>query len=164
MISIMTVNIWRGCHFTALAFSRGCRPSRMTFTRRPPSTEPRPGTASSISRFHYCARLVTVVLLLSTILTFADFQIVYALTGGGPANLTQLFATYSFQVGLRWVGNRGLAQPYPCSFPPSLAVVVFLTASGRLLTTTKALARTRNSAGAILRRADVFIRCLARCS
>jgi multiple sugar transport system permease protein len=70
--------------------------------------------------------VITVVLLLSTILTFADFQIVYALTGGGPANQTQLFATYSFQIGLRGL-EIGVGAAISLFMFPVLAIVVFLT-------------------------------------
>jgi multiple sugar transport system permease protein len=66
------------------------------------------------------------VLLLSVILTFADFQIVYALTGGGPANQTHLFATYSFQVGLRGL-EIGTGAAVSLFMFPILAIVVFLT-------------------------------------
>src|SRR5207249_11914378 len=41
-----------------------------------------------------------VVVLFSVIQTFADFQLVYVLTGGGPANHTHLFATYAYQIGV----------------------------------------------------------------
>jgi multiple sugar transport system permease protein len=41
-----------------------------------------------------------VVVLFSVIQTFADFQLVYVLTSGGPANATHLFATYAYQVGI----------------------------------------------------------------
>ena len=41
-----------------------------------------------------------VIVLFSVIQTFADFQLVYVLTGGGPANATQLFATYAYQLGI----------------------------------------------------------------
>jgi len=41
-----------------------------------------------------------VVTLFSVIQTFADFQLVYVLTGGGPANATHLFATYAYQIGI----------------------------------------------------------------
>ena len=34
------------------------------------------------------------------IFTFADFQLVYVLTRGGPANATHLFATYAFDVAM----------------------------------------------------------------
>ena len=41
-----------------------------------------------------------VVMLFSVIQTFADFQLVYVMTGGGPANATHLFATYAYQIGI----------------------------------------------------------------
>jgi len=40
----------------------------------------------------------------SVIQTFSDFQLIYVLTGGGPANSTHLIATYAYQVGV----NSGL--------------------------------------------------------
>src|SRR5882672_8251427 len=43
---------------------------------------------------------IIVVVLFSVIQTFADFQIVYVMTGGGPANATHLFATYAYQIGI----------------------------------------------------------------
>jgi multiple sugar transport system permease protein len=65
-----------------------------------------------------------VIMLFSVIQTFADFQIVYVLTGGGPANTTQLFATYAYQLG---IGTGLLSQGAAISlaiFPILLIVVV----------------------------------------
>ena len=45
--------------------------------------------------------VLAVVILFSTIFTLADFNIVYVLTKGGPMNMTHLFATYSFALGLQ---------------------------------------------------------------
>ena len=45
-----------------------------------------------------------VVVVFSIIQTFADFQLIYVLTGGGPANSTHLLATYAYQLGV----NSGL--------------------------------------------------------
>ena len=42
--------------------------------------------------------------MFSIIQTFSDFQLIYVLTGGGPANSTHLIATYAYQVGV----NSGL--------------------------------------------------------
>ena len=47
--------------------------------------------------------VLLVVLLFSIIWTFADFQLVYVLTRGGPANSTHLFATLAYQ----WASSRG---------------------------------------------------------
>ncbi|HMA70542.1 MAG TPA: sugar ABC transporter permease, partial [Xanthobacteraceae bacterium] len=65
-----------------------------------------------------------VVVLFSVIQTFADFQLVYVLTGGGPANATHLFATYAYQVG---IGTGLLSEGAAISlamFPVLLIVVV----------------------------------------
>ena len=56
--------------------------------------------------------------------TFADFQLVYVLTGGGPANATQLFATYAYQLG---IGTGLLSEGATISlaiFPVLLLVVI----------------------------------------
>src|SRR5207247_718579 len=44
--------------------------------------------------------ILSVVMLFSIIFTFADFEIVYVLTRGGPTNSTHLFATLAYQTGL----------------------------------------------------------------
>ena len=62
---------------------------------------------------------------LSIIQTFSDFQLIYVLTGGGPANATHLFATYAYQLG---IGTGLLSEGAAISlamFPALLLVVVF---------------------------------------
>ncbi len=44
--------------------------------------------------------VVLIASLLSIIWTFADFQLIYVLTKGGPANETHIFGTYAYQIGL----------------------------------------------------------------
>jgi len=44
--------------------------------------------------------VVLIAALLSVIWTFADFQLIYVLTKGGPANMTHIFGTYAYQIGL----------------------------------------------------------------
>jgi multiple sugar transport system permease protein len=44
--------------------------------------------------------VVLIASLLSIIWTFADFQLIYVLTKGGPANQTHIFGTYAYQIGL----------------------------------------------------------------
>jgi multiple sugar transport system permease protein len=80
--------------------------------------------SSKIFRFTSKAASIWVVVLFSIIQTFADFQLVYVLTGGGPANSTQLFATYAYQIG---VGTGLLSQGAAISlamFPVLLVVVI----------------------------------------
>jgi multiple sugar transport system permease protein len=44
--------------------------------------------------------VILIAALLSVIWTFADFQLIYILTKGGPANQTHIFGTYAYQIGL----------------------------------------------------------------
>lgn len=44
--------------------------------------------------------VILIAALLSIIWTFADFQLIYVLTKGGPANETHIFGTYAYQIGL----------------------------------------------------------------
>src|SRR5271169_709754 len=45
--------------------------------------------------------IIAITVLFSLIVTFANFDIVQIMTGGGPRNMTHVFATYSFMLGIR---------------------------------------------------------------
>jgi multiple sugar transport system permease protein len=44
--------------------------------------------------------ILAIVMTFSIIFTFTDFQLVYAITRGGPINSTHLMATLAFQRGI----------------------------------------------------------------
>ena len=44
--------------------------------------------------------ILAIVMTFSIIFTFTDFQLVYAITRGGPVNSTHLMATLAFQRGI----------------------------------------------------------------
>ena len=66
-----------------------------------------------------------VVVVFSIIQTFSDFQLIYVLTGGGPANSTHLIATYAYQVGVA-TGLLGEGAAISLFMLPVLFVVVWL--------------------------------------
>ena len=45
--------------------------------------------------------IIAITVLFSLIVTFANFDIVQIMTGGGPRNKTHVFATYAFLLGIR---------------------------------------------------------------
>ena len=53
-------------------------------------------------------------MVFSVIQTFSDFQLIYVLTGGGPANSTHLIATYAYQIGIS-LACLARAPRCPCS-------------------------------------------------
>jgi multiple sugar transport system permease protein len=124
MISVIIVNVWRGVPFYAISLLAGLQ-----------TISPELHEAAAIDGARAWARfrhvtwplllpVTLVIVLFSVIQTFADFQLVYVLTGGGPANATQLFATYAYQLG---IGTGLLSQGAAISlaiFPILLLVVI----------------------------------------
>ncbi|MHB9090924.1 MAG: carbohydrate ABC transporter permease [Chloroflexota bacterium] len=100
MFSIMTANIWRGIPFFAISLLAGLQTIPVELHEAAAIDG-----AGSVNRFFritlpLMGPVITIVLLFSIIWTFADFQLVYVLTRGGPANSTHLLATYAFQLGM----------------------------------------------------------------
>ena len=124
LISVIIVNVWRGVPFYAIALLAGLQ------TISPELHEAAAiDGAQAWQRFRHVTwplllPVTLVIVLFSVIQTFADFQLVYVLTGGGPANATQLFATYAYQLG---IGTGLLSQGATISlavFPVLLLVVI----------------------------------------
>jgi len=65
-----------------------------------------------------------VVVVFSIIQTFSDFQLIYVLTGGGPANSTHLVATYAYQIGVA-TGLLGEGAAISLFMLPVLFIVVW---------------------------------------
>lgn len=124
MLSIIIVNIWRGVPFFAISLLAGLQTISPDLNEAAAIDGARP-----LQRFWYITwplllPVTMVVMLFSVIQTFADFQIVYVMTGGGPANATHLFATYAYQLG---VGTGLLSQGAAVSlamFPILLLIVI----------------------------------------
>ena len=124
LVSVMVVNIWRGVPFYAISLLAGLQTINPELHEAAAIDGARP-----YQRFWYITwplllPVTMVVVLFSIIQTFADFQLVYVLTGGGPANATHLFATYAYQIG---VGTGLLSEGAAISlamFPVLFLVVV----------------------------------------
>lgn len=68
--------------------------------------------------------IMAITIMFSTIVTFANFDIVRVLTQGGPRNTTHMFATYSFKLGIE-SGDIPLAAAVSLFMFPILAVFAF---------------------------------------
>ena len=121
--SVILVNVWRGTPFFAITLLAGLQ-----------TISPEVYEAASIDGANAWQRFWTVtwpllmpvtmvVMLFSVIQTFADFQLVYILTGGGPANSTHLFATYAYQIGVA-TGKLGEGAAASLAMFPALFMVV----------------------------------------
>ncbi len=94
------VNTWRGMPFFAITLLAGLQ------TINPDLHEAAAlDGANAWHRFWHVTwplllPVTLVVVVFSVIQTFSDFQLIYVLTGGGPANETHLVATYAYQIGV----------------------------------------------------------------
>ena len=100
MGSVIAVNIWRGTPFFAISLLAGLQ----TISQDLYEAAAIDG-ATAIQRFRHVTLplimpVLTIVTLFSIIWTFADFQLVYVLTRGGPTNSTHLLATLAYQIGM----------------------------------------------------------------
>jgi multiple sugar transport system permease protein len=123
--SVIVVNVWRGMPFYAITLLAGLQ-----------TVNPELHEAAAIDGANAWQRfwritwplllpVTMVVTLFSVIQTFADFQLVYVLTGGGPANATHLFATYAYQLGIS-TGLLGEGAAASLAMFPLLFVIVVI--------------------------------------
>src|SRR4029077_9338978 len=124
MVSIIIVNVWRGVPFYAISLLAGLQTISPELHEAAAIDGARPWQRFWHVTWPLLLPVTMVVVLFSIIQTFADFQLVYVLTNGGPANATHLFATYAYQIG---VGTGLLSEGAAVSlamFPALLVVVV----------------------------------------
>jgi multiple sugar transport system permease protein len=124
LVSVIIVNVWRGVPFYAISLLAGLQTISPELEDAAAIDGARPWQRFWHVTWPLLLPVTMVVVLFSVIQTFADFQLVYVLTGGGPANATQLFATYAYQIG---IGTGLLSQGAAISlamFPILLIVVI----------------------------------------
>src|SRR6202167_6300780 len=73
--------------------------------------------------------IIAITVLFSLIVTFANFDIVQIMTAGGPRNMTHVFATYAFMLGIR-SGDLPLGAATSLFMFPILAVAAVLILRG----------------------------------
>ena len=124
MFTVVLVNTWRGLPFFAITILAGL----VAIPKEMYEAAESDGAGPAARFWHITLPLLkpvlAVVILFSAIFTLADFNIVYVLTKGGPINMTHLFATYSFQIGLQ-SGQIGQGAAISLFLFPILLMIVF---------------------------------------
>jgi len=73
--------------------------------------------------------IIAITVLFSLIVTFANFDIVQIMTAGGPRNMTHVFATYAFLLGIR-SGDLPLGAATSLFMFPILAIAAVFILRG----------------------------------
>ncbi len=127
MASVVAVNIWRGFPFFGISFLAGMKaiPAELYEAAAVDG-------ATALGRFRHVTlpgikNILIIVVLLSTIWTFNDFQIVYILTKGGPGGATQVLPVFTYEIafGAQRLGEAIAVALYML---PALAAVIIVLA------------------------------------
>jgi multiple sugar transport system permease protein len=123
MVSVILVNTWRGLPFFGITILAGLQ----TIPAELHESATIDG-AGSWGRFRYVTLpllmpVIFIVTVFSIIFTFFDFQLVYVLTGGGPANATHLMATYAYAISMGG-GQLGLGSAAALAMVPVLGLLL----------------------------------------
>jgi len=123
MASMIIVNVWRGAPFYGISFLAGLQviPVELYEAAR----------VDGGTRWQQFLRItlpmlrpvLLVVLLLSTILTFADFQLPYVLTNGSPYSSSHVLATWAYAQAIQG-GAIGIGAAISLVLFPVLSVVI----------------------------------------
>ena len=118
---LILVNVWRGIPFFGI--------SLLAALQAVPADLYEAATVDGASAWQQFRNItvpmleavLVVVTLLSMIWTFSDFQLIYVLTQGGPADSTHVFATLAYQVGLG-AAQMGVGAAISVAMFPVLAI------------------------------------------
>src|SRR6187200_3020314 len=98
--SVILVNVWFGAPFFMIMYLAALKsvPEQLYEASAIDG-------ATGLQKLRYVTlpmmrNIISITVLFSLIVTFADFDIVRILTNGGPQDSTHLFATYAFNVGI----------------------------------------------------------------
>jgi multiple sugar transport system permease protein len=123
---VIFVNIWRGVPFVAITLLAGLQTV-------PPSLYEAATIdgATRLQMFRFVTYpmltpIIAVVMTFSVLFTFTDFQLIWAMTHGGPVNATHLMATLSYQRAILG-GNLGEGAAISTAMIPFLLAAIMIS-------------------------------------
>jgi multiple sugar transport system permease protein len=128
-ISVIMVNVWYGAPFFMIMYLAALKsvPEQLYEAAAIDG-------ATGWQKLRYVTlpmmqNIISITVLFSLIVTFANYDIVRVLTNGGPRDLTHVFATYAFQVGIL-SGNIPRGAAVSLFMFPILAIAAFFILRG----------------------------------
>jgi multiple sugar transport system permease protein len=125
MFSVQIVNIWRGIPFFGISLLAGMQTIPQELYEAADIDGASAWKKFWNVTFPLLMPVTVVVTLFSIVQTFADFQIIYVLTRGGPINSTHLFATLTHQTAII-AGRLGEGAAVSLFMFPILVIAVVL--------------------------------------
>ena len=127
--SVIAANVWRGIPFVAITLLAGLQTISPSLYEAATLDGARPLQLFWHITLPMLSPIIGVVMTFSVLLTFTDFQLIYAITRGGPMNATQLMATLSFQRAITG-GNLGEGAAIADAMVPFLLAAILFSYFG----------------------------------
>jgi multiple sugar transport system permease protein len=127
MVSIITVNVWKGIPFYTLLLLAGLK----AIDKEQLEAAEVDG-ANAIQRFRHVTLpglryVIVVTLLLSFISTFNQFGLIYLMTAGGPGGATKLYSILAYEKAVGAL-QYGQGSAIALSVAPLMAILIWLLA------------------------------------
>jgi multiple sugar transport system permease protein len=127
--SVIAANVWRGIPFVAITLLAGLQTISPSLYEAAMLDGATPWQRFRFVTLPMLSPIIAVVMTFSVLLTFSDFQLIYALTRGGPINATHLMATLSFQRAITG-GNLGEGAAIADAMVPFLLAAILFSYFG----------------------------------
>ena len=122
--SLMVANIWRGTPFFTIGYLAGLQSIPTDVYEAAQIDGARAFRVFREITWPLLTPLTVILTTFSAIFTFTDFQLVWTITRGGPANATHLFVTLAYQRGIVG-GSMGEGAAIAGVTLPALAVLAW---------------------------------------
>src|ERR1035437_2048558 len=96
-ICVIFANIWRGVPFVAITLLAGLQTVQPSLYEAATLDGATKWEMFRFITYPLLTPIIAVVMTFSVLFTFTDFQLIWAMTRGGPVNATHLMATLSYQ-------------------------------------------------------------------
>ncbi|ACL56413.1 carbohydrate ABC transporter permease [Methylobacterium nodulans] len=123
---VIFANIWRGVPFIAITLLAGLQTVSPSLYEAATIDGATPWQNFRHITFPLLTPIIAVVMTFSVLFTFTDFQLIWAMTRGGPVNATHLMATLSYQRGIL-SGSLGEGAAIATAMVPFLMLAIAIS-------------------------------------
>jgi multiple sugar transport system permease protein len=124
--SVIFANIWRGVPFVAITLLAGLQTVQPSLYEAATIDGATKWQMFRHITYPLLTPIIAVVMTFSVLFTFTDFQLIWAMTRGGPVNATHLMATLSYQRAII-AGQLGEGAAISSAMIPFLLAAIMIS-------------------------------------
>ena len=120
-------NIWRGVPFVAITLLAGLQTVSPSLYEAATLDGATTWQMFRFITYPLLTPIIAVVMTFSVLFTFTDFQLIWAMTRGGPVNATHLMATLSLSARASSAGQLGEGAAISSAMIPFLLAAIMIS-------------------------------------